>query len=316
MSSLGSRPLRMGIVGFGAMGRRHLEAMTAVGGVLVVGVADTAPAHHAPVADLEVTGSLTELLALGIDACVVASPSPDHVGSAVQLADAGVHALVEKPLAMDVDECQRILDAFDAAGLVGRVAHVERFNGSLVALRECVQRGDIGAIREVATRREAGPPRRADGGDVLLDLGTHDLDLVSWLTAEPYEPVELNAEPIFAEEPDELRGQALAVHGRSGRGFVTHHVVSWRAEVAVRRVAVHGTSGSLEADLLRGELRRVGRDELLAVSVQDPLTAQLEAFRDLIVGRRSPDDPMAGATLADGARAVLLARSAMAALSR
>jgi UDP-N-acetylglucosamine 3-dehydrogenase len=302
--------IRLGIVGLGVMGRRHAEAARAVGGIEVIGVADSSTTRHAPVGDVRIVGSLADLLVLGVDACVVATPSPDHVSSAIELATAGAHALIEKPLAMDADECRQIETAFGRTRLEARVGHVERFNSALLALRERLLRGDLGELREIITRREAGPPRRSDGGDVLLDLGTHDFDLVGWLTGVPFEPVSLTASRIGRAPSD----QALRVDAMFADGLATTHSVSWQAHAPVRTVTVRGTAGTLVADLLARELRTSPQGLSLPVHHHDALTAQLEAWRDLIVGRISGADPLAGASLADGTRAVAIARSVMATL--
>lgn len=303
--------IRLGVVGLGVMGRRHAEASQVVPGIELVGVADSSTTPHEPVGHAPVVSSLADLLALGVDACVVATPSPDHLSSALELAMAGVHALIEKPLAMDVDECNQIAAAFGGAGLVARVGHVERFNGALVALREWVMREELGEVREIVTRREAGPPRRTDGGDVLLDLGTHDFDLVAWLLSAPFEPESLTVSPL---EPTPSR-DALRVDVELPGGITTSHSVSWRAHERVRRVTVRGTAGTLVADSLLHELRLSPEGTALPVPRQDALTAQMQAWRDLILGRIDEHDPFGGASLEDGTRAVAIARAGMATLA-
>lgn len=293
--------VRLGVVGLGAMGRRHLNAARHLDDVEVVGVADPSHALHDPVQDVRVVSTLDDLLALGVDACVVATPSPDHFRSALVLAAAGVHVLIEKPLAMDADQCRRLAARYEGTDLVARVGYVERFNAALLALREQVHAGVIGDVTQIVTRREAGPPRRADGGDVLLDLGTHDFDLVAWLTGSPVEVASYRTSSIGCAPPAEAIEVELTLAG----GIVSRHSISSRASERVRTVTVHGTSGVLTADSLGREVSR----SLPAPEVahHDPLTAQLRAWCDLIAGRIDPDAATAGASLEDGARAVAIA---------
>lgn len=306
------RRVRLGVVGLGAMGRRHLRSGRVLDDIEVVGVADPSYADHDPVPGVNVVPSLDDLLELGVDACVVATPSPDHVGSACALADAGVHVLIEKPLAMDSEQCRRILACYEGTRLAARVGHVERFNGALLALREQVQAGAIGELTQIVTRREAGPPRRADGGDVLLDLGTHDFDLVAWLTGSPIEVASCATSAVGCAPPEEVADVELRLDG----GIVSRHSLSWQARERVRTVTVHGTSGVLTADSLRGAPASSVPAVQDSHRSHDPLTAQLRAWIDLIAGRVEPDAPMAGASLADGARAVAIAELARASLSR
>lgn len=301
--------IRVGVVGFGVMGRRHVGAISRVAGMVPVGVTDTHAHTHEPVAGVPVVDSLGVLLNLGVDACVVASPSPDHVVTAVQLAAAGVHALVEKPLAMDLAECDEILAAFHASSAVARVAHVERFNQSVIAARRCIASGELGAIRELVTHRLAAAPRRSDGGDALLDLGTHDVDLAGWLLRDAFAPVSVHAAPLGGMPIEEAAEMTTESRG----GLRTSHVVSVRSDARVRTLSVRGDAGRLDADLLTGRLSSSVRCDVALPASHDPLTSQLEAFRDLILGCLGPEDPTAGASLEEGARAVALTREAMAA---
>lgn len=286
------------------MGRRHLHAGRVLDDVAVVGVVDPSYADHDPVPGVNVLPSLEDLLALGVDACVVATPSPDHVSTVRLLAEAGVHVLIEKPLAMDSAQCRHIVAWYEGTGLTALVGHVERFNGALLAMREHLRSGAIGEVTQIVTRREAGPPRRTDGGDVLLDLGTHDFDLVAWLTASSIEVASCTTSAVGCAPRDEAVEVELSLVG----GIVSRHSLSWRAQQRVRTVTVHGSSGVLTADLLRGELGRSRPG--VAVAAPDPITAQLRSWCDRITGRVEPEPLVAGASLEDGARAVAIAELA------
>ena len=76
-----------------------------------------------------------QLFAVGVDACVVATPSPDHLPTAMALAEAGIPTLIEKPLGMDPDECAQIAAAFTHAGVLAAVGHVERFHTAVRQLQ-------------------------------------------------------------------------------------------------------------------------------------------------------------------------------------
>ena len=68
---------------------------------------------------------------IGIDLAVVACPTSEHEQVAMQLCDAGIHTLVEKPLAANTTSARNVAEAFSAAGLVGAVGHIERFNPAI-----------------------------------------------------------------------------------------------------------------------------------------------------------------------------------------
>src|ERR1035441_2764325 len=126
-------PLRAGVVGLGTMGRHHVRVLRELPGVELVGATDPEPRTRAA-ADrtISVTADLDELLVLGIDMCVVASPTLTHTDIGLRLADAGVHTLIEKPLASDPESGRLLAKAFEMRGLVGAVGHIESYSPAVV----------------------------------------------------------------------------------------------------------------------------------------------------------------------------------------
>ena len=140
--------IRIGVVGCGSMGANHARIAADLPGATLVGVVDTDAGQRAKVA--QATGSqafatVAELLAAGIDAAVVATPTVYHHPVATELLEAGIHLLVEKPIAGTVEEARDLVAL--AAKLDRRltIGFVERFNPALLALRaaarSCRRRG-------------------------------------------------------------------------------------------------------------------------------------------------------------------------------
>jgi predicted dehydrogenase len=289
-------PLRVGVIGLGAMGMRHATTLASMNGLEFAGAAD----HGAPRRALgrPVVATLADLLAVGIDACIVATPASDHSRTAVALAQAGIPTLIEKPLAMDLQQCAEIEAAFTGADLLAAVGHVERFHPAVRALREALAGGDLGPVEHVATRREGGPPRRRDGG-VLLDLGTHDFDLTRWLTGQRHERVAAHStdDATTADGAD-----VVEIEATLSAGARATHRFSWRATDRVRVIEVRCAGGVLSADTT-------------APGTEPPLPTQLTAFQDLVRGRLDPADTRACASLSDGAYAVGVAAKAAQAMA-
>jgi predicted dehydrogenase len=118
--------LRAGLIGLGMMGRHHARVLGSLPGVDLVAVADPGGDVHNVAGGRPVHASIAELIAAGLDYCMVAVPTIYHEEVGLALAEAGVHAIIEKPLAQDTPSAQKLADAFSAAGLVGAVGHIER----------------------------------------------------------------------------------------------------------------------------------------------------------------------------------------------
>ena len=118
------KTLRAGLIGLGMMGRHHARNLRALEGVELVAVADAHGDPHGAAPGLEVLPDVDALIAAGIDYAVVAVPTQFHRDVALRLAEAGVHTLVEKPLAFDIGEAEEITAAFESAGLVGAVGYI------------------------------------------------------------------------------------------------------------------------------------------------------------------------------------------------
>ena len=137
-------PLRAGVVGLGTMGRHHVRVLSDLPGVELVGATDPEPrARTRPVGP--VTDDLGELLALGIDICVVATPTLTHTDIGLQLAEAGVHTLIEKPLASDPESGRLLAKAFDERAWSAAWAYREiQPSDQRPASEACARRARIG----------------------------------------------------------------------------------------------------------------------------------------------------------------------------
>jgi predicted dehydrogenase len=135
-----------------------------------------------------------------VDAAIVATPNALHAPQAVALLEAGVHVLVEKPMAMTVAECDHMIAAARRGGASLMVAHCWRFRAEVIALRDRIAAGELGEIvktRGYGVHANWGPtgwftdPVLAGGG-ALPDMGVHAIDTVRFLLGDP-EPVRVEA---------------------------------------------------------------------------------------------------------------------------
>jgi UDP-N-acetylglucosamine 3-dehydrogenase len=295
--------LRAGLVGLGMMGRHHARVLREVEGVELVAVADAMGDPHGASHGLPLLSSVDELIATGIDMAVVAVPTQFHEEVALQLAGAGVHTLVEKPIAHSVEAGIRMRDAFASRRLIGAVGHIERFNPALQQRRTRIQQGELGAVYQIATRRQGPFPARIADVGVGKDLASHDIDLTSWIADSPYAYV-AGQTAMKSGRPHE---DMILVTGRLENGINVNHVVNWLSPMKERLTTVTGERGTFVADTMTGDLtfyangtvdvewesissfRGVAEGDVtrFAFAKREPLRVEHEAFRDAVLGRES-----------------------------
>ncbi|UGQ15527.1 Gfo/Idh/MocA family oxidoreductase [Yinghuangia sp. ASG 101] len=285
------------------MGRHHARVLRGLAGVDLVGVADPSGDAHGAAQGVRLYHGVEELIDLGIDYCVVAAPTAYHEKLGLTLAAAGVHTLIEKPLAQDVESSRRVADAYEDAGLIGAVGHIERYNPALQALRARLADGQLGNIYQVVTRRQGPFPNRISDVGVVKDLGTHDIDLTAWITGQPYRSVAARTAYKSGRAFEDL----VAVVGQLADGTITNHLVNWLSPMKERVTIVTGERGALIADTLNvdltfhanGELatqweaisnfRGVSEGDMIryAIPKPEPLQTEHEAFRDAVLGKEA-----------------------------
>ena len=292
--------LRAGLIGLGMMGRHHARVLQSLDGVDLVAVADPSGDPHGVAAKYQVLRSVEEIIAAGVDYCVVAVPTVAHEEVGLALANAGVHAMIEKPLAADAGTAAKIADAFEAAGLVGAVGHIERYNPALEQARQRIDAGELGTVYQVTTRRQGPFPARISDVGVVKDLATHDIDLTAWITQQEFAAVSARTAHRSGREFEDL----VAVVGHLTDGTVTSHLVNWLSPLKERVTVVTGEKGTFVADTLTADLtfyangtvptqwdsiagfRGVSEGDVIryAFRKQEPLRAEHEALRDAING--------------------------------
>jgi UDP-N-acetylglucosamine 3-dehydrogenase len=292
--------LRAGLVGLGMMGRNHARLLQSVDGIELVAVADPVGDVNGAVPNATVVPTVDEMIAIGLDICVVACPTEDHEEVGIKLAAAGVHALIEKPLAVDLPAARRLADAFDAAGLVGAVGHIERSNAAVRSLRSRLAAGELGDVFQVATRRLGPFPARIRDVGVVKDLATHDLDLAAWVGGADYVSISAQTACKAGREHEDL----VAATGMLRNGVITNHLVNWLTPYKERLIVATGDKGVFVADTITADLTHYKNGEIpvewenlsgfrgvtegdvtrYAIPKPEPLKVQLEGFRDAVMG--------------------------------
>jgi UDP-N-acetylglucosamine 3-dehydrogenase len=317
------RQLRAGLVGLGAMGRHHARVLRSLDGVEFVAGADPGGDPHSALDGVPLVPNVESLIALKPDYVVVACPTAFHESVALALAEAGIPALIEKPLAHDIPAAKRVVEAFESRGLVAAVGHIERYNPALQSMRSRLEAGELGEVFQVATRRQGPFPNRIADVGVVKDLATHDLDLTGWVTGSQYRSVAAKTAHRSGRPHEDL----VTVLGELDSGVIANHLVNWLSPLKERVSIVTGERGCFVADTLTADLtyfangstrtewdavsafRGVSEGDVTryAIPKREPLAVEHETFRDAVDGKRD-----AGiVTLRQGLRAVMVAEAVL-----
>jgi predicted dehydrogenase len=284
--------LKVAVVGAGHMGRYHAEKFAARTDCRLVGVVDADPARAEALAarlGCSSFSSYKEILNAA-DAAVVAVPTERHHEIASACLAAGLHVLVEKPIAVDLEQSDALIALARAKGRVLQVGHVERYNAAFGALCERMQRPLF-----IDAERLSGFKRRGADVDVILDLMIHDLDLCLALAKAEVREVSACGFRVLTSEID-----IATAHLEFADGCVANLTASRVSQAPVRKLRVFQPGVYVSADLQAGKLRYVrqtdGRIEELEEnhSGADALASQAETFIRTIEGKAASGSAVDG----------------------
>ncbi len=312
------------MIGCGAMGQNHARVYAEV--ARLVGVCDVSEEAARAVGERLGVPHYTdhrELLRQELDAVSVATPTLTHHRVALDAISAGKHTLVEKPLCGTVEEAVEVIRAAEERGLTLAVGHIERYNPVVQFLKRAVEARQLGSVLSMAARRVSpGAPRIADVG-VVLDLATHDIDVMRYLSGSEVDGVyALGGCSGGGRHEDHA---SILLHFKSGAsGFVE---VNWLTPTKVRRLTLTCSGGVVEADYIGQSVQistsvptEVDPTNLFQIPQEfdvkhiflkkrEPLRSELLDFLDAIAERRRPL-----VTGEDGLRALELAQAALTSL--
>ncbi len=275
---MSSRADRLGValIGSGWISRQYAEALRRIDGAQLLGVASRDPANAARLAAEFGASSVAGFDELGpllddpaIDVVCVNSPNHLHARHAIAAADAGKHVIVEKPLCMTLAEADAIAASSRAASRGLGYAENLCFAPLYRRARDLLAGGEIGRVHWARQVEKHGGPyspwfwcANEAGGGALADMGCHGIECLRWLLGKPpIRRVAARLSRLLHREKTALEDDARVVlELEDGRYVVSES--SWAVVSGMQsRLEVHGSAGSLEADLMAGSLRlfRTGR---------------------------------------------------------
>lgn len=215
-STLVNNVLRVGVIGLGRAGAMMLAALRRHPGVQVTAAADLFREHldrfQEDFGGLAFTDAAALCASPEVDVVYIATPHAYHADQAVLAASSGKHVLVEKPMALTLEDCDRMIDAAQRAGVVLIVGHTASFNPAILTMRQLIVAGDVGPLAMISATAYTDflyrPRRREElvtqlGGGIMYNQVPHQVDAVRLIAGGLARTVRASAWSLDAGRPTE-----------------------------------------------------------------------------------------------------------------
>ncbi len=278
--------LRAGVAGAGSMGRNHARCYSLIEEAELEAVYDADLERAKAIAEefgAEAVDSL-EALAEACDLASVAVPTVAHLPVGGELMRRGVHVLMEKPIAPNVDEAQELVKLAGEFDRILQVGHIERFNPVMRELEAKLHRPKF-----IEAHRLSPFPNRSIDIGVVLDLMIHDLEIILHLVKSPVESIDAVGVPVLMNSEDIANARL-----RFENGCVANVTASRISPERLRKIRVFQDDGYLSLDYQEqagemywkegGEIRKAP----VEVEKDEPLKLELSAFVESVRDGKTP----------------------------
>ncbi len=318
----------MAVVGVGAMGQNHARVLNDMPNVELAAIVDASSERATSVGERFKVPYYTSVAELTsnhrLDAVIVSCPTIYHRDTAVDLMSQGIHVLVEKPISFTLNEARDMIECAEASGVLLGVGHIERYNPAIVELKKRIDRGDLGKIFMIHSRRQSPLPRRIVDVGVGMDLATHELDMMRFLTNSDVSYISAEVSQVTKAKAREDIIFALLRFKSEVLGILD---VNWVTPTQVREISVTGEKGMFSVNYHSQEIcffenQATPNFEQMAnwdterefcvvagnmtrfqITKREPLRLELEAFTTAVLS----EDKVAPCTGHDGYHALKLA---------
>ncbi len=292
--------IRIGVIGTGNMGKNHLRIIRENPAFELVGLFDTDNGNARKTAEFYNVPAFDDIDSLlgAADAVSIAAPSYCHREIAIAAAKSKRHMLLEKPIALNVPDAERIIEACGEAGVTLMVGHVERYNPVFTELAKVLTRERIFAV---IFHRLSPFDSRAAETSVVFDLMIHDVDLLCALVEAPVRHIASHGACVYSVKPDYV--QALVSFEN---GVLADLTASRITESKVRCAEVMAQNAYIRADFLSRSVDIMRRARLtpdaersmgyrqeniverVYVPLGEPLRAEFSHFAECVMSGQKP----------------------------
>ncbi len=286
------KKIRFGVIGAGKIGTFHTRTLARMKGVTLVGVCDPDQMRAQKLAWEHNCTPYThpEELLGQVDAVIIAAPTPLHHKLGMLFLEHNIHTLVEKPIAVTLEEARDLIQAAKKNHLVLQVGHVERFNPAVVEARNYIQNP-----RFITINRQGPYDGRMAHISVVLDLMIHDLDLLYTLIPSEVCHVEAVGLSVFSPHEDIAN---VRLHFENGA--VADLTASRASFERARYMHVFQPGGYVSVDFMNARVKTYRKEKPVINSMNDitvtypkvekqlPITSEILHFIDCIHTAQTP----------------------------
>lgn len=300
----------IGIIGAGFFGENHARAIMETPGAKLIAASRRNSRELAQFTKkFNILGyaDYRELLENhDIEAVIIATPHQEHTPVAIEAASSGKHILLEKPMAANILDCDRIIDAAHQAGVKLMMGHSMHFMRSSLMARDIIESGEMGEIiygigtvekKWITENRRDWHKDDPIGGGMLMTVGIHYIDLLTWLLNDTVISVRASLPTCFHKQEADDAGMIFLQY----RLGATATVIStgYRTGVTEFSARLTGTKGLLQVDMFGGV--RIGKNEkwrqiprsISENTEQEALMNEWKAFTEAIA--TDSESPITGA---------------------
>ncbi len=302
------RKIGIAVVGAGFWGRNHARNLKELNETRLLAVCDRDKAKAKAVADLFGIDAYTDnsrmLKRQDIEAVTICTWSTTLAAEAMRALRSGKHVLVEKPMANNVQEAQRMIELAKTKHRCLMVGFLMRFIPGVQRIKQAIEKGEIGNVVYATARRVSQWPERIGDVGVVKDLAIHDIDTTRYLFND--EPVEVYAKAgSFRHKKLEDHAQILVTFRGGKTAFIE---ANWLTPYKIRKLTVTGSEAIMTLDYITQEITMETAGQTLAprYEVKEPLKLELQHFANSIMDDKDPVT-----TGVDGLKALQIAESAL-----
>lgn len=317
--------LKAAVVGAGAMGGNHARIYNLKQDTELVAVCDLDSKLSKKVGQnfrCKSFSNLGEMLSSEKpDVVTIATPTQNHVDTAIKCINAGVNVLVEKPISESVKNAKKIIAAAKKHDVKLMVGHIERFNPAVVELKKRLHKKALGRIYTAAATRVGPFPNRIRDVGVVVDLAVHDIDIMRYVTDSEITRVYAETEKKIHTSHEDMLYSLLKFENKSV-GILD---INWLTPEKIRELKVVGEKGMFMVKYISQELTffenkkaleedysyqkilmGVTEGDIIKIRIPkvEPLKAELDAFTYAVAKNQTV--PVTGV---DGLKAVEIAQA-------